>query len=117
MWLGIHCSGAYSLLWCSLLDICSLDCPHTNPVYDECEYVYSGSVDVVLEDMTKNPAYETAREAVTNFTFGHQTERNREEDSHTYEMMPFEGNREGQSGTTCGSQEGAVDDMPIYANQ
>ena len=88
----------------------------------EYEYMDSGSGGVVLANMTKNPSYMTAREVVTSFTSG--TEEDKEED-HTYEVLPFEANEEGQEDTTpggqgdaaVGGQGGTADSVHVYANQ
>ena len=87
----------------------------------EYEYIGSGSGGVALANMTKNPAYMTAREVVTSFSSSPE-----EDKDHTYEVLPFETNEvEAQEDTTHSSQrEAAVggrgevaDDMHVYVNQ
>ena len=85
----------------------------------EYEYMDSGSGGVVLANMTKNPSYITAREAVTSFTS--VTEEDKEKD-HTYEVLPFEANEEGttpggQGDAAVGGQGGTADGVHVYANQ
>ena len=82
----------------------------------EYEYMGSGSGGVALTNMTKNPAYVTAGEAVTGFSSG--TEEDKEKDP-TYEVLPFEANEEEevQRDTTHGGQGEAADDVHVYANQ
>ena len=66
----------------------------------------SGSGGVALDDMTTNPAYMTAKKTVT--TFSSSPEENKEKD-HTYEVLPFEANKEeAQEDTTRGAQVEAV---------
>ena len=55
------------------------------PVY---EYEDMGS-GFGSKNMTKNPAYMTAGEAVTNFSSG--TEADKGTEDHTYEVLPCEG--------------------------
>ena len=116
--------------WCIhgiLLSVCCVYCllcrPHRplpSPEHDY-ECTGSGSGDVVLANMTKNPAYAFAGETFTSFSSG--TEGNKEED-HTYEE-PFEANEEyqtdttngGQEDTTDGDQEETADDVHQYVNQ
>ena len=50
--------------------------------------------------MTKNPAYATKEEAVTSFSSNIETGKG--EEDHTYEVLPFEANEEGQGDTTHG---------------
>lgn len=70
-------------------------------------YIGSGSGDVVLANMTKNPAYLTAKETFTSFSFG--TEGDKEKEDHEYEVLPFEANEEDQGDTTHGGQEDTTD--------
>ena len=65
--------------------------------------------------MTQNPAYVTAREAVTSFSSGPEEDK---EKDHMYEVLPFEANKEEVQGdTTHGGQGEAADDVRVYANQ
>ena len=90
-------------------------------MYEEYEYMDSGSGGVVLANMTKNPSYVTTGEVVTSFS---GTEGDREKD-HTYEVLPFEAAEEEQGGTTYGGQQDTADggqgvatgDVHVYANQ
>ena len=92
-------------------------------MYEEYEYTGSKPGGVVLANMTKNPSYVTAGEAVTSFSSG--TEGDREKEDHTYEMLPFEAAEEEQQTTTHDGQEDAADvgqgvtadDVHVYANQ
>ena len=93
--------------------LCRPKRPLPNPVY-EYEYMGSGSGGVALANMTKNPAYMTAREVVTSFS---SPEEDKEKD-HTYEVLPFEAiEEEAQEDTTCGGREEAADDMHVYVNR
>ena len=81
----------------------------------------SGPGGVALTNMTKNPAYVTAGEAVTGFSSnvssGPQEDTEKEKD-HTYDVLPFEANEEMVQGdTTHGGQGEAADDVHVYANQ
>ena len=82
----------------------------------EYEYMGSGSGGVALTNMTQNPAYVTAGEAVTGFSSGPEEDK---EKDHTYEVLPFEANEEEmvQGDTTHGGQGEAADDVHVYANQ
>ena len=55
---------------------------------------------VALENMTKNPAYVTTKEAVTSFSSG--MEAGKGEEDHTYEELPFEAIEEEQRDTADG---------------
>ena len=68
----------------------------------------SGSGGVALTNMSNNPAYVTAGEAVTGFSSGPEEDK---EKDHTYEVLPFEANEpeEVQGDTT--------DDVHVYVNQ
>ena len=93
--------------------LCRTKRPLPNPVY-EYEYMSSRSGGVALTNMTKNPAYMTAREVVTSFS---SPEEDKEKD-HTYEVLPFEANEEeAQEDTTHGGQREAADDIHVYVNQ
>ena len=74
--------------------------PLPNPVYDEYEYIDSKLGGVALENMTKNPAYVTKKEAVTSFSSG--MEAGKGEEDHTYEELPFEAIEEEQRDTAHG---------------
>ena len=94
--------------------LCRPNRPLPNPVY-EYEYMSSGSGGVALTNMTKNPAYMTAREAVTSFSSSPEEDK---EKDHTYEVLPFEANEEvDQEDTTHGGQGVAADNVHVYANQ
>ena len=80
--------------------------PLPNPVY-EFEYMGSGSGGVALTNMTQNPAYVTAAEAVTGFSSGPEEDK---EKDHTYEVLPFEAYEEMvQEDTTRGGRGEAAD--------
>ncbi len=75
----------------------------------------SGPGGVALTNMTKNPAYATAGEAVTSFSSGPEEDK---EKDHTYEVLPFEANKERVQGDTTHSGQGeAADDVHVYVNQ
>ena len=74
--------------------------PLPNPVYDEYEYIGSNTGGVALENMTKNPAYVTKKEAVTSFSSN--KEAGKGEEDHTYEELPFDANEGEQGGTAHG---------------
>ena len=81
----------------------------------EYEYMGSGSGGVALASMTKNPAYVTAGEAVTGFSFGPEEVK---EKDHMYEVLPFEANKDMVQGdTTHGGRGEAADDVHVYVNQ
>ena len=107
----VHCAHTHQC--CVRCLLCRPNRPLPNPVY-EYEYMDSGAGGAALANMTKNPSYMTAKEVVTSFTFG--TDDDKEED-HTYEVLPFEANEEGQEDTTPGGQENAADGVHVYANQ
>ena len=91
--------------------LCRPKRPLPNPVY-EYEYMGSGPGGVALTNMTKNPAYLTAR-----FSSGPQEDTEKEKD-HTYDVLPFEANKEEVQGdTTRGGQGEATDDVHVYVNQ
>ena len=74
----------------------------------------SGSGGVALTNMTKNPAYVTAGEAVTGFSSSPEDDK---EKDHTYEVLPFEANEERVQGDTIHSGQGeAADDVHVYVN-
>ena len=86
----------------------------------EYEYMGSGSGGVALASMTKNPAYMTAGEVVTGFSSGPEEDKQKEdkEKDHTYEVLPFEANKDMVQGdTTHGGQGEATDDVHVYVNQ
>ena len=62
-----------------------------------------------MANMTKNPAYMTAREVVTSFSSPE------EDKDHMYEVLPFEANEEeAQEDTTHGGQGETADDVDLY---
>ena len=75
----------------------------------------SGSGGVALASMTDNPAYVTAKEAVTGFSSGPEEDK---EKDHTYEVLPSEAYEEMVQGdTTHGGGAEAADDVaaePMY---
>ena len=107
----VHCSGVHTYILlsavCVHLLLCRPTYPFPNPVY-EYEYMGSGSGGVALASMTENPAYVTAGEAVTSFSSGPEEDKK----DHTYEVLPFEANKEMDQGdTTNGGRREAPDPM------
>ena len=99
---------------CVHLLLCRPNHPHPNPVY-EYECVGSGPGGVTLTNMTKNPAYITVGETVTGFSSGPEEDM---EKDHTYEVLPFEANKDMVQGdTTHGGLGEAADDVHVYVNQ
>ena len=88
--------------------------PLPNPEY-EYKCMGSGSGGVALASMTNNPAYVPTGETVTGFSSGPEEDK---EKDHTYEVLPFEANKEEVQGdTTHGGQGEAADDVHVYVNQ
>ena len=79
-------------------ELCSVHCllcrpnrPLPNPVY---EYEHSDKESIALGNMTSNPSYMTAKDAVsTSFAPGAEEDK---EVYHTYEVLPSEAAEEGQ---------------------
>ena len=108
------CTRVYTPQCCIHLLVCRPNHPHPNPVYEN-EYMGSGSGGMALANMTQNPAYVTAGEAVTDFSSGPEEDK---EKDHTYEVLPFEANEEiVQGDTTHGGRGKAADDVHVYVNQ
>ena len=93
--------------------LCRPNRPLPNPVY---EFEYSSKESMALGNMTSNPSYVTARDVVST-SFAPGTEEDKEMD-HTYEVLPFEADEEGQDDTIQGGQEATADDAgAVYINQ
>ena len=96
----------YNLQYCVHCLPCRPNRPLPKPVY-EYEYIDSGTGDVALPNMTKNPSYMTANEVVST-RFASASEEDQKVD-HTYEVLHFEANEEEGEDPIHGSQGNAVD--------
>ena len=67
-----------------------------------------GSGGVAHVNITKNTSYVVSKDVTTSFAS--DTEEDKEKMDHTYEVLPFEANEEGQEDTTDGGLQGGQGD-------